>query len=201
MTLIPAAPNTLLLDGHGERPPVPIIGWTMLRPGTTAVPVFPVNREIVPGDGISFGEDFILDLGTGTAFRGPEMLDEWYSFVTVADYGNAPVSAASAPVVAPTPQPPASGKEPFPANMIRWGDKKFVNNSFWHYTHPVSGEQFVFTLPGGEPAPNDPTTVKVNRDAYFDLRRTIAERVIGPASASAAPAAPEEPEDDSDDMI
>jgi hypothetical protein len=51
-------------------------------------------------------------------------------------------------------------------------DKCYRSKSFWHFKDE-SGLEFLFTIESGKEIPNDHRVVKINREAFFERRRSL----------------------------
>lgn len=116
-------------------------------------------------------------------------------------------AAAANKTVAPKTEPKPTGRPPkeldvAPAGLVVMGTKTFKGKSFWRYTD--ENHDFVLTVEGGDPLPNDSCAVKITRDDYFAARKTLPEMAL-PAPGAANPDEPELPlesdEDDGTDMV
>jgi hypothetical protein len=55
---------------------------------------------------------------------------------------------------------------------IRQTDKSYRSKSFWHFKDE-SGLEFLFTVESGRKIPNDHRVAKINRETFFERRKSL----------------------------
>lgn len=180
--VLPALPGTYVLIGVGIHEWCPVIGWekrlTVWEP--ICFPVLP--RDLGPTlyfipDPTDPDNPSLYDPRANRLFRDTESWSDFYD-------GSEPV-------------PVESGLEFDIGSPVTFGDKAYKNKSFWHFG-TVKAE-FLFELDGGETCPDDPRVSKINREAFFNARKTmpvvVRDEVIRMARQDIAPEIDSEVED------
>lgn len=157
-----ALPRTFVLFFDSEAPDdpfaLPVIGWTKGLSGFDPITVVPEDGRMTFGKAICIyteeGVAIVTDPIAKNSFSGVE---EWVKYMK----GAKPVAKADT----------KTGLRRRVNLFIQFGSKVFVNKSFWHFKTP--SDEFLFTLEGGEESPEDVRVQKINREAFFNARKTL----------------------------
>lgn len=189
MNLIPAAPNTRIVEYPSAETVAVVVGFIHVQ-GTRVDPVTALARgsAIYAHEAIQFADNSLDYPAKGLHF--PSYAD-WEEYMS-----------ANAPKKEVPVDSPAVDTSP-----LKFGEKTYNTKSFWHWDLANA----IFEIEGGQPYPNDPRAVKIKREEFAALKRDGAVKVdphVGliieddpaPAPTAAAPE-PEADEDDLDDVI
>jgi hypothetical protein len=156
-----AAPGTFVVLFNPQDPEnpdhFPVVGWTRGLSGYDPI-------TIVPEDGVmEFGKAIQLDHGDLVVVVDPTAKKTFWSLEAWLEY-----MKGAKPVAKPNKETGIRRR----VNLhIQFGEKTYVNKSFWHFKTP--SDSFLFELEGGESAPDDARVSKINRDTYYKARKNL----------------------------
>lgn len=153
-----AAPGTEIVRFDPEDPEnpdhFPVIGWTRGLSGYDPITIVPEDGVMEFGKAILLEDRCVVDPTAKRTFFG---LSLWLEYMKGAK-----------PVAKPNKETGVRRR----VNLhIQFGDKTYVNKSFWHFK--TASDSFLFELEGGEGAPDDARVTKINRDTFYKARKNL----------------------------
>ena len=194
MFSVTAAPDTNLITLDGEDVAMPVVGWVCGPSGAIVPMIFGRSARMVTGEAIEFPSGLVVDPTTRAAYESAEV---WRAFIEDTE----PYSVGSqigfdfVPVFDTPAEPKPVTKAPA-LDGASFTGKTFAKTSFWRVKDKL------LTLAPENPAPVGADVLKITRDAYVELRKTLDEASLEELMGSSEGVAePEAEDDDSDDLI
>lgn len=184
----PAQANTVVIQFDPETPKIPdtfpVIGWAKGLSSYDPITIVPEDGRMI------FGKAIQMDSNGATVIVDPIAKKTFWSLESWVTYmeGTKPVAKPDA----------TTGVRRRVNLYIQFGTKTFVNKSFWHFKTP--SDEFLFTLEGGEEAPDDVRVQKINRDAFYSARKTL-DVMLYDDLFNTTETFPAHDEDDGEDLI
>ena len=193
-----AEPQTHLITLDPDEPAMPVVGWCWGADGHIKPMIFGRTAGLVTGEAIEFPGGRVVDPATRTAYESAEVwreaieADEPYS-PGVAVFKH-PIETDFVPVQPRTEATPAPVSAPVEA--FTFTGKTFAKTSFWRVGNRI------LTLTPDNPSPVGSGVLKITREAYVDLRKTLPESTMESLMSNDAPELPlGGDDDDADDLI
>jgi hypothetical protein len=157
-----ALPRTFVVSFDSNDPDgrnmIPVMGWAKGLSGYDPITVVPEDGRMVFGKAICLMTDDDVVIVTDPISKKTFYdINDWLSYMKGAK---------------PVAKPDVNTGVRRRVNLyIQFGDKTYVNKSFWHFKTP--SDEFLFTLEGEQEAPDDARVQKINRDAFYNARKTL----------------------------
>lgn len=190
MFSVTAAAHTNLITLDPDDQTMPVVGWFWGADGHIKPMIFGRTAGLVTGEAIEFPNGLVVDPATRAAYESAEV---WRDAIE-ADEPYSPGVAVFKHPIETDFFPVQPRTEAAPAEAFAFTGKTFAKTSFWRVGNRV------LTLAPENPAPVGADVLKITRDAFVELRKTLAEASLEELMGTGEVVA--EPEDDDgDDLI
>ena len=194
MFSVTAAPDTNLITLDGEDVAMPVVGWVCGPSGAIVPMIFGRSARMVTGEAIEFPSGLVVDPTTRAAYESAEV---WRAFIEDTE----PYSVGSqigfdfVPVFDTPAEPKPVTKAPA-LDGASFTGKTFAKTSFWRVGNRI------LTLTPDNKSPVGSGVLKITREAYVELRKTLPESTMESLMSNDEPELPlGGDDDDADDLI